>query len=86
MFASADKNLGPVAVTLEQYIKDGVLHLQDESRYEIISQEEAFAREAQLRVSIKKWTRKHTRVLSKSTKTYLRKKLQETKKKPFGFF
>ena len=29
IFASADKNLGPVAVTLEQYIKDALTHLSD---------------------------------------------------------
>jgi hypothetical protein len=43
VFASVDKNLGPVAVTLEQYIRDGLLHLQDESTYKIISPEEAFS-------------------------------------------
>ena len=35
VFATADKNLGPVAVTLERYIKDELPHLQDESTYEI---------------------------------------------------
>jgi hypothetical protein len=38
------------------------------------------------RTSIIQWTRKHTRSLSKSTRTYIRKKLQETKKDPFGYF
>jgi hypothetical protein len=43
-FAAADKNLGPVAVTLKQYINDSLLHLQYESTYAIILQEEAFLR------------------------------------------
>ena len=40
--------MGPMAVTLEQYTKDGLLHLQDEGTYEIIFQEEALLRDAEL--------------------------------------
>ena len=53
VFASAIKHLGPMAVILEQYIKDGLLHLQDEGTYEIIFQEEALLRDAELRTTIK---------------------------------
>ena len=38
IFTLADKNLGPVAVTLEQYIKDGLVHLMGSSTCEIISE------------------------------------------------
>ena len=45
IFASADKNLGPVAVTLEQYIKDALTHLSDSNTYEMLSSAEAEARD-----------------------------------------
>ena len=45
LFASADKNLSPVADTLEQYIKDALTHLSDSSTYEILSSTEAEARD-----------------------------------------
>ena len=54
IFALADKNLGPVAVTLEQYIKDGLIHLMDASTYEIISEQEALERDEELRTNIRK--------------------------------
>jgi len=41
VFALADKGLGSVAVDLERYIKDGLIHLTDASTYEIISEEQA---------------------------------------------
>ena len=77
IFATTDKNLGTVAATLKQYIKDGLPHLQDESTYNIISQEEVFSRDAKL------WS---SMLLPKSTKTYLRSKLQEIKEDPFNYF
>ena len=59
VFTLADKNLGPVAVTLEQPIKDGLIHLMDTSTYEIISEQEAFKRDKELRTKIRKWILKH---------------------------
>ena len=59
IFALADKNLGPVAVTLEQYIKDGLIHLMYTSTYEIISEQYAFKRDDELRTKIRKLTLKH---------------------------
>ena len=85
VFASVDIILGPVAVTLEQYIKYGLLRLQDEGTYEIISQEKALLRYAELRTPIKQWTWKHVRALSTSSNTYTRTKLVETEEDPFGY-
>ena len=49
IFANSDKNLGPVALTLDIYIKDALMHLLDSSTYELLSEDEAFERDAVLR-------------------------------------
>ena len=59
LFASADKNLGPVAVKLEQYIKDALIHLSNGSTYEMLLSEEAEARDKELRVAISEWISKY---------------------------
>ena len=73
IFASADKNLGPVAVTLEQYIKDTLIHLSDSSTYEMLSPDEAEARDVDLRDAISNWIIEHAIDLNKDTRRYLRK-------------
>ena len=79
IFASADKNLGPVAVTLEQYIKDALVHLSDSRTYEMLSSEEAEARDADLREAISEWIIEHAIDLDKHTRRYLRKKTRSYK-------
>lgn len=58
VIALADKNLGPCAVTLRQYILDGLKHLCDESTYEILSETEAKARLREISDAIDKWIEK----------------------------
>ena len=41
VIAQADKGLGPCAVTLEQYIRDGLKHLGDKRNYDILNEEAA---------------------------------------------
>ena len=43
VLAQANKNLGPVAVTLDKYKKDALAHLQDSSTYIVISEDWAQA-------------------------------------------
>ena len=52
VFANSDKILGPVAVTLDRYIKDALKHVLDSSTYELLSKDEAFERDASLRKDI----------------------------------
>ena len=52
VFATVDKGLGPAAVALVQYIKDGLLHFQDEHIYAIISKEQALQDDVALRLAI----------------------------------
>ena len=59
IFVSASKNLAPVAVTIEQYIKDALAHLLDSSTYEILFSSETEARDGELRVSISNWILKY---------------------------
>ena len=84
--AAADKNLGPVAVLLDRYIKDGLKHLQDHSTYKIIPEQQAQEEDAELRLDIHDWMRRYRQELPRSTRRYLEKKLEETKEDPFGYF
>ena len=86
IFASADKNLGPVAVTLEQYIKDALTHLLDSNTYEILSSAEAEARDRDLRTAISNWISKYVIDLDIDTRRYMRKKRKATKDDRFGYF
>ena len=54
IFSQADKNLGPVAVTLEQYIKDALVHLSDPETYELLTESEARAMDEELRLEIRR--------------------------------
>ena len=86
IFAQADKNLGPAAVTLEQYIKDALVHLADSSTYELLTETEARSRDEDLRLDIRHWLHKYSRSLDIDTRIYIRSKLDKTKADPFGYF
>ena len=63
VIAAADKNLGPVAVLLERYIKDALEHLLDKSTYVIIPEQQALEEDAELRLDILDWIRRYRREL-----------------------
>ena len=86
LFAHSDKNLGPVAVTLKRYIQDALVHLANRSTYEFISEEEAQKRNQALHSEIFRWTVKFRKEVGDDTVAFLRAKLKESKKEPFGFF
>lgn len=88
VFALADKGLGPVAVNLDRYIRDALVHLQDSETYEIISEEQALEEIRELHKTIWDWTAKYfgsPKVKQKHI-DYIRKKLEETEDEPFGYF
>lgn len=58
IIANADKGLGPVAVRLARYIKDALVHLEDESTYDIISSKEASSLTNQVVLDISAWVDK----------------------------
>ena len=86
IFAQADKNLGPVAVTLEQYIKDALVHLSDPETYELLTESEARARDEELRLEIRRWLIKFSNSVELDARNYIRSKLDETESDPFGYF
>ena len=86
VYASADKNLGPVAIELVRYILDGLKHLKDEKTYKIISEEQAQEEIKELRRDILNWTFKWRPSLSASAVEYIRDKLDSSAKDPFGYF
>ena len=86
VIAQADKNLGPVAVALDRYIKDALAHLQDKSTYTIISEEQAQAEAKDLRQAITDWAHEYHDCLTPDQAKYLRVKLEDTKADPFGYF
>ena len=86
VIASADKNLGPVAVLIDRYIQDALVHLLDSSTYVIISERQARKEDDELRLDILDWIRKYRRLLPRGVRRYLEKKLKETKEDPFGYF
>ena len=83
VFALVDKNLAPVAVTLEQYVKDALIHLSDSNTYELFSTQKAKARNTELQAFINKWMVKYARSLDINAQLYLEPKLKATKDDPF---
>ena len=59
VIALSDKGLGPCAVKLTRYIQDGLVHLEDDSTYIILSDDEAKREVLSLSVSIKEWVAKY---------------------------
>ena len=74
VFAHSDKGLGPVAVELERYIKDVLVHLTDSNTYQQIDEPTAMAENDDLRTEINAWISKYYGVLEESHVQYIRKK------------
>ena len=72
MYALADKGLGPVAVHLPRYIRDGLKHLTDEKSYVIISESQAQEEATKLYSNIMDWTFEHRKSLPDSAVAYIR--------------
>ena len=85
VIASTDKGLGPCAIELERYIRDGLIHLKDESIYKIMSEEEAQASIKQLREDIEAWLDEFEPVIGKEEYIYISSHLRENVD-PFGYF
>ena len=86
IFAQADKNLGPVAVTLEQYVRDALVHLSDSETYELLTESEARARDEELRLEIRRWLIKFSNSVELDVRNYIKTKLDETESDPLAIF
>ena len=86
IIANADKNLGPVGINVEHYIKLGLDHLLDPSTYELLTEEQANHDIEVLWRDIHAWTVQHCSSLPDDTVNFIRSHLDKTKEDPFGYF
>jgi ribosome-associated translation inhibitor RaiA len=59
LFPSADKGLGPCAVTYDRYVEDCLVHLKIRKCYSIISEKDAKLAIELLEDDIEKWLKRH---------------------------
>ena len=86
IIAQSDKGLGPCAVDLKRYIKDGVRHICDESSYEIISEEQGAEDIAALESDIFDWLNVlNEGNVPKMHVKYIEKHLEKTRDNPYGY-
>ncbi len=86
LIVSADKGLGPCAVTYSQYISDALKHLLDESTYQRLSKEEAFEEASETGRLIRHWCDKHQDCIPSTFTEFIRNKLSSALEDPFGYF
>ena len=67
LFPDTDKGLGPCAVTYEQYVQDGLVHLTDAATFKCVSPTEAHSAAHALVDSILTWINTHRRTLTPHT-------------------
>ncbi len=86
IIASADKNLGPVGINTEDYIRLGLDHLLDPSAYTLLTKEQAAEDIDKLQAGIYLWTICHCWSFSDDTVNFIRKHLEGSARDPFGYF
>ncbi len=86
IIANADKNLGPVGIDVEHYIKLGLDHLLNPSTYELLTEDQAKQKTDALWHNIYAWTVNHRNSLSDDTVFFIRDHLDKTKMDPLGYF
>jgi hypothetical protein len=86
IIANANKNLGPVGIEGEHYIKLGLDHLLDSSTYELLTEDQAEDNVITLKATIHAWTVCHRRSLSNDTVNFIREHLNKATKDPLGHF
>ena len=87
IIAHADKGLGPVGVETSKYIRWALEdHLLDEKTYIIVPEEQALEDAWKLYDDIHAWVSTYSMELSDDAQKFIRRKLSETIKDPFGYF
>jgi hypothetical protein len=86
IIANADKNLGPVGIDVEHYIKLGLDHLLDPSTYELLTEEQANQDIETLWKDIHAWTVRHRSSLPDDTVNFIRAHLDKAMEDPLGYF
>ncbi len=86
LFPDADKNLGPCAVTYEQYVKDCLIHLTDTTTFECLSPTDAQSTANALEDAILSWADKHKWSLTPMECKFILQHVHNNKTSPFGQF
>jgi hypothetical protein len=82
---STDKNLGPVGIEADLYIKLGLEHLLDLLTYKLLSEQQAHQDAINLESQIYNWTVHNRQALSDDEANFIQKHL-EANKDPHGYF
>ena len=86
IIANADKNLGPVGIDVEKYIKLGLDHLLDPATYELLTESQAEQDIDDLRKEIYAWTVRHRSSLPDDTVNFIREHMDKSMADPLGYF
>ena len=86
IIASADKGLGPVAVEMPWYVKRGLKFLANPKAYCLLTEEQALLDATKLKREILDWISRYRDALTDDEAKFLKQKLAETIKDPFGYF
>jgi hypothetical protein len=86
IIANADKNLGPVGIDVEKYIKMGLDHLLDPATYELLTKSQAEQDVDELRKKIHAWTVRHRSSLPDDTVNFIREHMDKWMADPLGYF
>jgi len=86
IIANADKNLEPVGIDVEHYIKLGLDHLLDPSAYELLTEEQANQDIDVLWRDIYTWTVRHCNSLPDNTVNFIRDHMDKAMEDPLGYF
>jgi hypothetical protein len=86
LFPETDKGLGPCAVTYDQYVEDCLIHLQNKTCYQQLSEEEAMDTATILDKEIKAWLKKYKHAIGKNAVRYIEEHIKANNKSPFGQF
>jgi hypothetical protein len=86
LFPSTDKGLGPCAVKYDQYVRDALVHLTNETVYERMTEENALQAVSDLQSSITNWIETHQDVVPAMAQRFIKKHMSEAISSPFGQF
>ena len=86
IIANADKNLGPVGIDVEKYIKMGLDHLLDPTTYELLTESQAERDIDDLWKEIHAWTVRHRSSLPDDTVNFIREHMDKSMADPLGYF
>ena len=86
LFPSTDKGLGPCAVKYDQYVRDALVHLTNETVYERMTEENALQAVSDLQSSITNWIETHQDVVPAMARRFIKKHMSEAISSPFGQF